>query len=57
VPLRGERAEPLVEPVRIAPRELRARADPEPLEVAEGGLADIREGGERAWSHEVASTA
>jgi hypothetical protein len=45
VPLRRERAEPLVEPVRIAPRELRARADPEPLEVAERGLADVREGG------------
>jgi len=43
----SERAQPLIQAVRIAPRELRARADAEHREVAEGGLADIREGGER----------
>jgi hypothetical protein len=42
----GLRAQALVEPVGVAPRELRARADAEQREVAERRASDIRERGE-----------
>ena len=46
VALRRDRAEALVRAVGVAPRQLRAAADPEHREVAERRLADVREGGE-----------
>ena len=49
VSLRRERAESLIEAIGIPPRKLRARADAEQREVAEGRLADVREGREGAW--------
>ena len=55
MPRARERAEALVEAVRIAPRKLRTRADTEQREVAERGLADIGEGGEGLAIHAVLS--
>ena len=46
MPLRSQCAEPLVESVRIAPRELRTCADSESLEIAERCFAHVREGTE-----------
>jgi hypothetical protein len=40
------RAKALVEPVRVAPRELRARTDAEQRKVAERRASDIRQGRE-----------
>jgi len=56
MPLRSQCAEPLVESVRIAPRELRTRADSESLEIAERCFAHVREGMEWAMGrHEHGS--
>ena len=53
MPRARERAEAFVQPVRVAPRKLRTRANAQQREVAKRGLADISEGGEGLAIHAV----